>query len=94
VQEAVNNASRHSGATRVRLSAMVEANGALLIELEDDGCGFDASRVNGKPGRGLMNIRSRASLIDAEVNWTQPPAGGTRFTLRKAMASRQTENTV
>jgi signal transduction histidine kinase len=84
VQEAVNNACRHSGATLLRLSAKVDADGALLIELEDDGCGFDASRVNGKPGRGLTNIRSRASLIDAEVNWTQPPTGGTRFTLRKA----------
>jgi two-component system sensor histidine kinase DegS len=91
VQEAVNNACRHAGATRLRLSATVDAERALLIELEDDGCGFDASRGNGKPGRGLTNIRSRASLIDAEVRWAARPTGGTRFTLRKAIAPRPAE---
>ncbi|HKP12788.1 MAG TPA: sensor histidine kinase, partial [Blastocatellia bacterium] len=86
-QEAVNNACRHAGATRVRLSAKLDAGGALLIELEDDGRGFDASRAGGKTGRGLTNIRSRASLIDAEVSWARRPEGGTLFTLRKATAN-------
>lgn len=86
VQEAVNNVCRHAGATRVKLSARVEAEGALLIELADDGCGFDANDTNGKRGRGLTNIRSRASLIDAEVSWMNRPEGGTVFTLRKAAA--------
>ncbi|HEY9232210.1 MAG TPA: hypothetical protein VIS78_08685, partial [Blastocatellia bacterium] len=66
--------------------ARIDAEGALLIELTDDGCGFAASRTNGKAGRGLANIRSRASLIDAEVRWTPRAEGGTRFTLRKAIS--------
>ena len=85
VQEAVNNVCRHAGATRVRLSARMDAE-ALLIELTDDGGGFAARQTNGKGGRGLANIRSRASLIDAEVSWTPCAEGGTRFTLRKASA--------
>jgi signal transduction histidine kinase len=84
VQEAVNNVCRHSGATLVKLSASMNAEGALLIELEDNGCGFDASNANGKTGRGLTNICSRASLIDAEVRWQPRAEGGTRFTLRQA----------
>jgi signal transduction histidine kinase len=59
VQEAVNNVCRHSGATLVKLSARVDADGALLIELEDDGCGFDPLNASGKTGRGLTHIRSR-----------------------------------
>ena len=74
----------HSGATLVKLSARMNADGALLIELEDNGCGFDASNANGKTGRGLTNIRSRASLIAAEVRWQPRAEGGTRFTLRQA----------
>lgn len=67
----------------------IELNGDLRIELEANGCGFDADRP-GKAGRGLTNIRSRASLIEAYVNWTTRPEGGTRFTLR-ASARRATE---
>lgn len=85
VKEALSNICRHSSATRVRLSVTIETNGDLLIELEDNGCGFDVSKP-GKVGRGLTNIRSRASLIEARVNWSALPGGGTIFTLRKAVA--------
>ncbi|HKQ08482.1 MAG TPA: two-component regulator propeller domain-containing protein [Blastocatellia bacterium] len=85
VQEAVNNVCRHAAATRVSLRASIDAGGALLIELADDGHGFDASQTNGRRGRGLANIGSRASLIDAEVSWTPRAEGGTCFTLRKAI---------
>lgn len=84
IQEAVNNVCRHAAATRVRLRATIAADGGLLIELEDDGRGFDPARAGGKSGRGLTNIRSRASLIDAEADWQPRPEGGTVFTLRKA----------
>jgi hypothetical protein len=30
-----------------------------------------------------MNIRSRASLIDADVHWLNQAEGGTLFTLRR-----------
>lgn len=85
VQEALSNICRHSLATRVRLAVTIETNGDLLIELEDDGCGFDFNRP-GRAGRGLTNIRSRASLIEASVGWSARSDGGTVFTLRKAVA--------
>ena len=85
VQEALSNICRHSSATRVRLSVTIETNGDLLIELEDNGCGFDVSKL-GKIGRGLTNIRSRASLIEAGVNWSARADGGTVFSLRKPVA--------
>ncbi|MFL6277563.1 MAG: two-component regulator propeller domain-containing protein [Blastocatellia bacterium] len=85
VQEAVNNVCRHAAARRVSLCARIDADGALLIELADDGRSFDASQTNGTRGRGLANIGSRASLIDAEVSWTPRTEGGMRFTLRKAI---------
>jgi signal transduction histidine kinase len=86
VQEALSNTCRHSSATRVRLEVAIETTGDLLIKLEDDGCGIDASRP-GKAGRGLTNIRSRASLIEGSVSWSARPDGGTVFTLRKSLKS-------
>src|SRR6185369_7384996 len=84
VQEVVNNVCRHASATAVKLSAGIAEDGGLLIELTDNGCGFDPLNLNGKTGRGLANIRSRASLIDAEVGWQPGATGGTVFRLRKA----------
>lgn len=80
VQEAISNVCRHSGATHVRLSLSIEDD--LAIELQDDGRGIDVNKI-AKKGRGLTNIRSRASLIEANVNWSVRPGDGTVFTLRK-----------
>jgi signal transduction histidine kinase len=73
VQEAISNVCRHSAATHVRLRLAVETNGEMVIELEDKGRGFDTNKL-GKKGRGLTNIRSRASLIEANVTWNELPA--------------------
>jgi signal transduction histidine kinase len=69
VQEAVTNVCRHARAARVRLSAGIDDAGAFVVELED---------------RGVANIRSRASMIGAEVSWSRREGGGSRFVLRAA----------
>jgi signal transduction histidine kinase/ligand-binding sensor domain-containing protein len=79
-QEVINNISRHSNASRVKLFARIETGGDFVLEIEDNGRGFDLERAE-KRGRGIANIRSRASLIEAHVKWQSPEDGGTRFTL-------------
>jgi signal transduction histidine kinase/ligand-binding sensor domain-containing protein len=86
LQEAVSNISRHAAAKHVRLAATTSPAGDFLLTLEDDGRDFDPHDRKLKQGRGLANIRARASLIEAEVNWSRREEGGTRFTLRKANA--------
>lgn len=68
VQEALTNICRHSGATLVRMR-LTAAGEELVIELADNGCGFDQSSPAASNGRGIANIRSRASLIKASVAW-------------------------
>jgi ligand-binding sensor domain-containing protein/signal transduction histidine kinase len=85
-QEAINNICRHADARHVRLTVALNADGELTLMLEDDGRSFDIKEA--KRGRGLANIRARASLIEAAVNWTRRPDGGTLFTLRKANAAQ------
>jgi signal transduction histidine kinase/sugar lactone lactonase YvrE len=88
VQEALSNICRHSTATRVRLEVFINEEGELIVSIEDNGQGFDL-RNNGaaKTGRGLANIRSRASLIEADARWSKRQEGGTLFTLRKPAAA-------
>lgn len=86
VQEAVSNLARHAAATHARLVVTTSTTGEFLLTLEDDGRDFDPQSRKIKQGRGLTNIRARASLIEAEVNWSKRKGGGTKFTLSKANA--------
>src|SRR5262249_23301977 len=83
-QEVLNNVSRHSRATQVRLDAKIEKNGDFILRIEDNGCGFELEKAE-KKGRGIANIRSRASLIEAQIKWMRSPDCGTIFILRRPM---------
>lgn len=62
VQECLTNAARHSEANNIRLR-LVEEDGALALDIEDDGCGFDPEAEAGDAGMGLNNIRERAEIF-------------------------------
>lgn len=81
VQEALNNICRHAKAKEVKLSVRAEDATDLVIEICDDGVGFDGARIN-KTGHGIANIRSRANLIGARVEWNNAQPG-CRFEVRK-----------
>lgn len=72
VQEAITNVARHSRARscRVRLAA----NGALTVEVEDDGRGLPGEH---RPGVGLGSMRERAIELGGTCAITSPPSGGT-----------------
>lgn len=91
IQEVISNIARHAGATRVRLAVSTSREGAFLLTIEDDGKDFEPRERKRKEGRGLANIRARATLIEAQVNWKKRSGGGTQFTLRKADAVKISE---
>lgn len=84
VQEAVSNICRHAAASHVKLNVALSEDGAFILTLEDNGRDFNPEDKKLKHGRGLTNIRARASLIEAVVAWNRRAGGGTVFTLRKA----------
>lgn len=81
VQEALNNICRHARANEVKMTARAENSTDLLIEVCDDGVGFDRARIN-RTGHGIANIRSRANLIGARAEWNDARPG-CRFEIRK-----------
>lgn len=66
VQELLANAVRHSEASQVWVQAS-EHEGHFYLVVEDDGKGFDQSRVKEKPGIGLSNIRNRVELLNGNL---------------------------
>jgi signal transduction histidine kinase len=86
VQEALNNICRHSGASHVKMQVGITAGGDFELTITDNGWEFDPAQETRKEGRGLANMRARASLIDAELNWEKQEYGGTIFTLQTKRA--------
>jgi signal transduction histidine kinase/ligand-binding sensor domain-containing protein len=84
VQEVLSNICRHSGPTRVEMTANVTAQHDFEIRIEDNGRAFDGNAAGNKPGRGIASIHARTSIIGAEVSWTKRQGGGTVFALRLA----------
>jgi signal transduction histidine kinase len=66
VQEWVNNIIKYSGATKVDVN-LVRNEANLSLTIEDDGAGFDSSKLEHSKGHGWKNILSRAGLIKATV---------------------------
>jgi signal transduction histidine kinase len=65
VQEALTNVVKHSRAETVRVTVR-EAGGQLLIEVRDDGAGFDLEAVS--RGFGLAGMRERARLAGGTLS--------------------------
>lgn len=80
VQEALFNIRRHAGATQVRVSLRLQADGLCELEVADDGKGFRVEEVMGSGGRfGLKMMQERARLIGAEFQLESSPGLGTRI---------------
>ena len=74
--EAMQNAAKHArGATAVRV-VLSEAEGALGLEVHDDGPGFDPERI--PPGAGLTNMGDRLAALGGELEIRSAPGVGTR----------------
>jgi len=79
VREALTNARRHAGARSIAVSIGVD-EGAVWVEVTDDGRGFDAELAAG--GIGLDAMRERARAIGAALTVESEPGQGTRVRVR------------
>jgi len=78
--DALGNVARHARARRVSVRIESE-DGAVALEVRDDGVGFDPERVHG--GLGLRNMRERAFSLGGRLEISGRPGEGTlvRFVL-------------
>ncbi len=89
-QEAITNIVKHARAETVLIQCTREAR-AVVIEIEDDGQGFDpanlgASAVEGA-GLGLAGIKERMELLGGSAGIESAPGQGARVVLRVPLAS-------
>jgi signal transduction histidine kinase len=75
-QEALANTAKHAGAKRVNVNVWV-AGDRVLMEVHDNGRGFNTAITNPSLGHGLANMRTRARNVGGEVDVTSTPDEGT-----------------
>jgi signal transduction histidine kinase/ligand-binding sensor domain-containing protein len=66
VQEALNNAVKHSGAKSIRVQLVMEKNNLLLVSIHDDGKGFDPEETF-EGHYGMENMRSRVKEMGGNL---------------------------
>jgi signal transduction histidine kinase len=76
-QEALANVERHSRATAVRIVWRCDGERAL-IDVTDNGVGFDQARAGRIDSYGVLGMRERASSIGATLEIVSAPGRGTR----------------
>ncbi len=79
--EALTNISRHANATRVTISAALEEK-KLLLEIIDNGNGFNPSTVPETGHYGLIGMHERARLVGGHITVTSEPGQGTTISIR------------
>ena len=67
VQEALNNAIKHSQAKTIEILAKFDED-LVEIEIQDNGIGFSQENVLGLKGSGLFNMSARTKLINGSFN--------------------------
>lgn len=82
-QEALRNISKHAGATRAWVHTFVASTTGdrrWVLEVGDDGRGFDLESVAANPNRrhfGLRFMRERSDLLGSQLTIQTSPAAGT-----------------
>jgi two-component system, NarL family, sensor histidine kinase UhpB len=74
-QEALSNATRHSGADRVTVKLRHSKADGVALEVSDDGCGFAFDES--ESGLGIAGMRERALLIGGKLTIESRPGHGT-----------------
>lgn len=75
-QEALANAAKHAAADQVKMTLWT-APGRVLLEISDDGIGFDVSKTSRALGHGLANMRTRARKLGGDIEVNSEPGKGT-----------------
>ncbi|HXN24888.1 MAG TPA: PAS domain S-box protein [Candidatus Dormibacteraeota bacterium] len=80
-QEALTNIARHAKATRVDAS-LKTVNQKLVLQVRDNGIGYDPKQLKIGRSLGLVGMRERALLLEGEFTIEGIPGKGTTITVR------------
>ena len=87
-QEALNNALKHASATEVTVRMCVDC-GDLVLEVSDNGRGFDPQKASRGGGLGLVSMQERAREVGGSLLIASAVGQGTTVSVRLPAGSAQ-----
>lgn len=84
IDEAVNNARKHAAAETITVRLRQVETGVLLLEIIDNGVGFDVKSVSesydkrSSSSLGMVNLRERSELVNGLLQIDSKPGKGTK----------------
>jgi signal transduction histidine kinase/sugar phosphate isomerase/epimerase len=67
ISELTNNTLKHASAKKITLN-MVDEDHSILIDYQDDGCGFSIEALSENEGLGLKSVQDRILSIDGKID--------------------------
>lgn len=81
LQESLTNIARHSQAKKVWVGLEKSGN-SVLLSIQDDGIGFDATLKKNGQTFGLLGIKERAVMLKGKCSINSTPHGGTNIAVQ------------
>ena len=75
-QEGLANVAKHASAKRVSVNVWT-TDERVVMEIRDNGKGFDPEKMNKSIGHGLANMQTRVRAVGGEVDISSAPGEGT-----------------
>lgn len=90
-QEALANVAKHAKAKNVQIS-LWQTKDRALMEIRDDGVGFEMEKINASIGHGLANMQTRAHSVGGDVEISSHVNEGTTILVWVPRASKSESN--
>ena len=88
LQEALNNAVKHSGTKRIEVR-LTEPSGEIHLIISDSGAGFDMEAAKHGRGLGLTSMQERVRLVHGSIVIDSKPGGGTSIHVRVPLSPEE-----
>lgn len=89
VQESLNNVRKHSKARSVSVE-VEDSEEEVTLVIQDDGVGFDPSKIDGSDSFGLRIMKERAAEAGGRLDIVSEPGLGTRVCVQVPYAQERT----
>jgi signal transduction histidine kinase len=79
-QEAIQNILKHAKASKIEVTLHYEPE-KFIMEICDNGIGFNRDELNGSQGMGMQNMQERSKFLNGNLNVETEPDKGCAVTL-------------